>query len=98
MSRPIVVLGMHRGGTSLIADLIRCWGAYAGNESKLLLADENNQQGYWEYIPLISFNDNLLNSIGSTWLVPPGSEAEETLRARASEIAYKQRAEQLVEE
>jgi hypothetical protein len=98
MSRPIVVLGMHRGGTSLIADLIRRWGAYAGHESKLLPADKNNQQGYWEYIPLISFNDNLLNSIGSTWLVPPGSEAEETLRARASEIVYKHPAEQLVKE
>ena len=98
MFRPIVVLGMHRGGTSLIGDLIHRWGAYAGNESKLLLADENNQQGYWEYIPLISFNDNLLNSVGSTWLVPPGSEAEETLRARASEAAYARTAEQLLRE
>jgi hypothetical protein len=98
MLRPIVVLGMHRGGTSLVGDLIHRWGAYAGNESKLLLADENNQQGYWEYVPLINFNDNLLNSVGSTWLVPPGTEAEETLRARASEAAYKHPAEQLVQE
>lgn len=98
MSGPIVVLGMHRGGTSLIGDVIHRWGAYAGQESKLLRADENNLQGYWEYIPLINFNDNLLNSIGSTWLVPPGSEAEETLAARASEAAYKEPAEQLVRE
>jgi len=98
MLRPIVVLGMHRGGTSLVGDLIHRWGAYAGDESKLLLADENNQQGYWEYIPLINFNDSLLNSVGSTWLVPPGTEAEETLRARALEAAYKQPAEQLVQE
>ena len=98
MLRPIVVLGMHRGGTSLVGDLIHRWGAYAGNESKLLLADENNQQGYWEYIPLINFNDNLLSSVGSTWLVPPGTEAEETLRARALEAAYKHPAEQLLHE
>ena len=98
MSGPIVVLGMHRGGTSLVGDVIHRWGAYAGQESKLLRADENNQQGYWEYIPLINFNDNLLNSIGCTWLVPPGNEAEETLAARASEAAYKKPAEQLVME
>jgi hypothetical protein len=89
---------MHRGGTSLVGDLIHRWGAYAGNESKLLLADENNQQGYWEYIPLINFNDSLLNSVGSTWLVPPGTEAEELLRFRAAEAAYKHPAEQLVQE
>ena len=98
MSRPIVVLGMHRGGTSLIGDVVHRWGAFAGQDSKLLKADENNQQGYWEYIPLINFNDNLLNSIGSTWLVPPGTDAEETLVARSSETVYKAPAEQLIKE
>jgi hypothetical protein len=98
MSRPIVVLGMHRGGTSLVGDLLHRWGAYAGDERQLLAADKNNLQGYWEYKPLINFNQNLLDSIGANWSVPPGGEEVKMIEDKASESSYRQNAEQLVAE
>lgn len=98
ISKPIVVLGMHRGGTSLIGDLLHRWGAYAGDERQLLPADKDNLQGYWEYAPLVKFNQNLLISIGASWSVPPGSDENKIIKDRASEPAYRQEAERIVTE
>ena len=52
-ARPIIVLGYQRSGTSLLAEIVVRWGAYAGNEEELMPADEYNQGGYWEYVPML---------------------------------------------
>jgi len=64
----ILVLGMHRSGTSLVAQLIGRWGAYSGD--KLMAANEFNQDGYWEYIPLVNFHLKLLKFTNNTWYAP----------------------------
>ena len=65
----ILVLGMHRSGTSLIAQLASKWGAYMGDN--LYGANEYNKDGYWEYVPLVEFNEKILRFIGRTWYFPP---------------------------
>lgn len=92
--QPIIVLGMHRSGTSLLAELIHKWGAF-GNE-RFLAADYRNSQGYWEYQPLVYFNRRLLLSVQSQSFVPPSDEAQTTLAARALEPAWRDEALQLV--
>jgi len=98
MSKHIIVLGMHRGGTSLVANLLHRWGAYAGQAHQLLAADQNNLQGYWEYLPLIQFNQQLLNSVGASWFIPPGVDEEKAIENLAADPVYKRRAEQLLAE
>ena len=48
-ARPIVVVGMDRSGTSLIANLVHVWGAYGGDPTKLSRGHpQYNARGFWE--------------------------------------------------
>jgi hypothetical protein len=64
----ILVLGMHRSGTSLAAQLIAKWGAYMGKE--LMPANKYNEYGYWEYNPLVDFHEKLLKKTNNKWYAP----------------------------
>lgn len=71
-SRPIVVvLGMHRSGTSLLANLLTALGVNLGE--KLLAADGNNQAGYWEQEEIYLTQDALLQQLGRHWPGPSGT-------------------------
>jgi hypothetical protein len=93
----IIVLGMHRSGTSLVANLLHSWGAYVGDKQKLLQADTHNQQGYWEYIPLVEFNQEMLESISADWFIPPDVDGQKVLETRYSVSAYRRKAQQLID-
>jgi glycosyltransferase involved in cell wall biosynthesis len=67
----IIVLGMHRSGTSLVAQLVAKWGAYMGDD--LMPSNEYNKDGYWEYNPLVNLNDKMLAYTGNSWYAPPAS-------------------------
>ncbi len=45
-SRPVVIAGMHRSGTSLVASYLSSLGIGLGD--RLLSADANNRHGYFE--------------------------------------------------
>src|SRR6266540_1534484 len=81
MPKRIIVLGTMRSGTSLIAELIRRWGAYSGGEKNLWESDINDPRGYgyMEYIPLQNLNDQLLDN--NDRIPPP----RELLEERASD-------------
>ena len=49
---PIIVLGALRTGTSVVAQMVHRWGAYAGEPEELTAGNEHNPQGYWEYKPI----------------------------------------------
>jgi hypothetical protein len=63
MPKKIIVLGTMRSGTSLVAELIRVWGAYAGGAENLWKSNIEDPRGYgyMEYIPLQELNDELLD-------------------------------------
>jgi hypothetical protein len=63
----LVVLGMHRSGTSMIARLINLMGAYVGPEQVIMGADQYNPKGYWERWDVMVLNDALLLAQGCTW-------------------------------
>jgi hypothetical protein len=56
----IVVAGMHRSGTSLVAQLVNAFGVYAGRPEELGAADIFNPTGYWEYRDAVDLNRELL--------------------------------------
>lgn len=90
----VVVLGMHRSGTSAAARLINLLGFSLGPEDNLMLGQENNPTGYWESTPLAVVNDEILAVLGGAWSAPPpvaeGWESRpelDALRTSAEELA-----------
>jgi len=61
----IVVLGMHRSGTSSVAGALSLLGA--ASPRTLMPAAEDNPKGFWESQVLMAFNDTVLAEGGSTW-------------------------------
>lgn len=89
----IVVLGMHRSGTSALAGLLRLMGLWAGEEDDLPPADEHNPAGYWEHRGVWSVDEAILQTLGASWseiadldLSRLGEEARARFRERALEI------------
>src|SRR5260370_1869117 len=65
MSDVVVVLGMHRSGTSAVAGALMKLGAAA--PAHVMAADAHNAHGYFESVPFMEFHDELLASAGSNW-------------------------------
>ena len=61
----IMVLGMHRSGTSALAGTLARLGA--APPRTLMSADQNNTRGYWESRPLMKLHDQILSSAGTRW-------------------------------
>jgi GT2 family glycosyltransferase/glycosyltransferase involved in cell wall biosynthesis len=69
--RALIVLGMHRSGTSLTAATLCAAGADPPkNVSGLAWADEDNARGYWEPLSLPILHDELLREMGVSWSTP----------------------------
>ncbi len=67
----VVVLGMHRSGTSAVAGFLAKAGFYAGTEADLLPAAEDNPKGFFERADVNALNDGLLAELGGAWDKPP---------------------------
>lgn len=65
----IVVLGMHRSGTSLLARILHRHGVSMGQN--LLEADTYNAGGYFEDQGFLWLNKGILSAAGGSWKVPP---------------------------
>jgi hypothetical protein len=63
--RPLLVLGMHRSGTSSLAGLAARLGASLG--SRLLEANEFNPRGYGEHQGIVEIHDRFLAGQGLRW-------------------------------
>ena len=63
--RLIVVLGMHRSGSSAITRGLEVLGVNLG--SHLMSADVNNEKGYFENVELHQLNTRILGTIGHDW-------------------------------
>ncbi len=62
----VLVLGMHRSGTSALAGVLVRLGATAPRS--LMRPTNDNPRGYWESDPIRYFHDRLLTSAGSRWM------------------------------
>lgn len=66
--RGVLMLGMHRSGTSLMARLLGDVGLGLGNEDDLLPAHpDDNPDGYFERHDVLEAHDAFLRDIGMTW-------------------------------
>lgn len=61
----VVIAGMHRSGTSALARVLNCLGCDL--PKNLLGANPTNPTGHWESQVLVTLNDEILESAGSSW-------------------------------
>lgn len=80
--RIIVVLGMHRSGTSAIARGLQALGVDLGN-NLMPPAPDNNDKGFYEDLDINGLNIELLNVLDSDWhalsLIPSSAFDQENL-------------------
>lgn len=73
LSPPVIVVGMHRSGTSLVAGLLARLGVYMGPKLQLPGGggDTDDQEllraGYGEAEEFVYLNDGLLRAAGASW-------------------------------
>lgn len=63
----IIVLGMHRSGTSAIARILNMLGAYFAPENKIMYPGPDNLKGYWERTDVMQLNDRILQASNCDW-------------------------------
>lgn len=69
----LIVLGMHRSGTSLVAGALCRGGAWAGAPEDLLAEQVDNPKGFWERRDVVALNDQILARAGLSWFNPPAT-------------------------
>lgn len=67
MQTQLIVLGMHRSGTSAVAGVLNLMGAYFSSPELALPADPTNPKGYWERRDVIITNKTVMEKSGATW-------------------------------
>jgi hypothetical protein len=74
----IIVLGMHRSGTSAITRGLQALQVQLG-ETLMPAVARNNQKGFWEDLTVYNFHNSLLDALNRTWhTLSPLSAAELT--------------------
>src|SRR5687768_12825922 len=61
----ILVLGMHRSGTSALTGTLACLGVALSRQ--LIGAGTSNPKGYWEAVEIKGVMESLLAAAGSSW-------------------------------
>ena len=95
----LLVLGMHRSGTSAVTKSLSLMGFRPPRE--IMPANQNNRSGFWESYKVAVFNEQVLNDVDAAWyttaLMPLESlnddqrapyikQAEALLRGQFSEL------------
>jgi hypothetical protein len=70
METGVVVLGMHRSGTSAATRVVNLLGASLPREDDIVPPSAKNPKGYWESISLIRLNMRILAALGSDMRAP----------------------------
>lgn len=90
----IVVLGMHRSGTSAVARGLKALGVELGNN--LISPMPDNEKGFWEDVEISELSEDVLATLGCTWhslrLIEPDEQIgpkTAPLRLRAIELISK---------
>ncbi|HEY1991926.1 MAG TPA: glycosyltransferase, partial [Gammaproteobacteria bacterium] len=67
MKQMLLILGMHRSGTSLLAGSCRLLGADLGDRNRMMEARQDNVMGFWEHDEIVHIHDQILERLGFAW-------------------------------
>ncbi len=90
----IIVLGMHRSGTSVVTRALGELGCFIGEPKDLLPPQEDNPEGFWERADVVTLNDEILSAAGCSWYNPVGFHVENIDPDRYVKLS--QRAKQII--
>ena len=76
--KTLIILGMHRSITSLVAKGLADNKVYVGDT--LMPPNGGNPNGYWEDVDFVKMNNRLLELAGGSWRNPPSEEKILSLR------------------
>lgn len=65
-STVLLILGMHRSGTSALTRVLNLCGVDLGTRLMPPAAD-NNQHGFWEHLDAVDVDERLLHHLGRSW-------------------------------
>lgn len=88
-SRPVIILGMHRSGTSAVTRLLNILGLELG--PYLMQPSKDNEKGYWEHKDIVDLHDQVLAALGSSWCdtrpLPEGWQHREDISRLKQELS-----------
>lgn len=67
----VIVTGMHRSGTSVVARMCQLIGVDLGPEHALMQGGPENPDGFFEHRWIKEINEQVLERLGGTWQSPP---------------------------
>jgi len=83
----VVVLGMHRSGTSMVSRLLNIIGFHLGDEHELMQPRIDNPSGFWERKDVCELNEEVLKEAGSTWDTVTGEEIDRLRPSKKAEFS-----------
>ena len=75
-NKVLLILGMHRSGTSLLTRSAKVFG-FQFSDNVMPPAGNIEKLGYWEDLDLYRLNEEILSILGRTWHHPVLITAEE---------------------
>jgi GT2 family glycosyltransferase len=87
-STALVVLGMHRSGTSALTGVLHRLGVALGEH--LMPATVDNPRGYWEHADIVKVHERFMTALGRNWdelrPLPGGFEKSDAGRLAGAEL------------
>ena len=85
----LIVMGMHRAGTSVLARLLNMMGAYYGPEGIHFGASAENAKGFWERKDILKLHQDIFSSQNIDWDKPTALDIESLLNDDKHSLAIK---------
>ena len=82
----VLVLGMHRSGTSLATEMLSRLGLWIGTEQTLIGASEYNPRSHSELVAGVEFDNAVLRHAGGLWDSPPAIDSVDQLATRVAPL------------
>lgn len=82
----VLVLGMHRSGTSAVTRVLNLLGVELGSD--LMRPGEDNPSGFWEHGAVVAIHEELLAALGMAW-DDPRPMPRGWLRSKAGRAAHR---------
>lgn len=81
----LIVLGMHRSGTSAVSRLLNMMGAYFSPPDQVLPPTEANPKGFWERKDVLRLHERMLEQLEMSW-DDIGAFREDALTPKVTQI------------